>query len=159
MLNRLQYLLCRIAGFEPFDVQKHGIIAPANWHGAPAPARQKERPNEYDVVITADQSIALSKKFQPADGDTMTFEAPVKSGNSADTSGRVPTLTYADLKELAKRNVSKAVAEKAKPLWCEGKTAAQIASAVGKSQRTIEGAIGAFNAALTQMAAVAVVND
>ncbi len=152
------YFLCKIAGFEPFDVQKHGVIAPAAWHGAKSAPKQKDRPSEFEVVATTASSVALSTKLKPADGER-TYEAPVKSGTSTDTSGRTPYLTHDDLRELARRNVSKRAAEKAKPLWYEGRSSAAIAKAVGMSQRTIEGAIGAFNAALPQVTAVAVAND
>ena len=150
-------LLCRIAGFEPFQVEKHGYICPAGWHGGNAPEpRQKERPSEYNVVITANTDVALSTSLKQSQGEEMTFEALVKSGSAADTSGRVPNLTHADLRELAKRNVSQRTGERVKPLWCEGRTAAQIASATKLSIRTVEGAVGAFNAALPQVPAIAV---
>lgn len=149
MLN-LKHILCRLAGFEPFDVQKHGRIAPASWHGFPAPAKVKPRKiDEYKLVAvneSGDTAYTTSLKL----AGERTFEAPVRSGTAADTAGKTPNLTHADLNELAKRNISQAAGEKIKVLWAQGLTAGVIASKLRVSQSLAEKAIGAFNSALKQ---------
>lgn len=154
-------LIRSIFGIQPFDPQTMGEIAPAAWNGQPKAAQQPRRSKDdgFRVVATTDAGdVAFSTDLKPV-GD-MSFEAPVRSGTPNDTAGRIPTLTRADLVELANVKVSQATAEKIKPYWAKGgMSAAEIAKACNVSPRTVEAARGAFKRAIPQVAAVAVVKD
>jgi hypothetical protein len=149
-MNNIITIICRLAGFEPFDVQKHGRIAPAAWHGIPAPAKEKPRKvDDYKLVAVNEHGdTAYSTPLKVA-GDRA-FESPVRSGTAADAAGKNPALTHADLIELRKKNISQTAGEKIKVLWAQGLTAGVIASKLRVSQSLAEKAIGAFNSALKQ---------
>lgn len=149
-MENILNILYRLAGFEPFDVQKHGRIAPAAWHGSPTPAKVKERRTDDYKLVAVNESghTAYSTSLKLA--GERTFEAPVRSGTAVDTAGKTPNLTHDDLNELAKRNISQAAGEKIKVLWAQGLTAGVIASKLRVSQSLAEKAIGAFNSALKQ---------
>lgn len=158
MINNL---IRSIFGLKQFDPTTMGEIAPAAWNAQPKAAQQPKRAasDGFRMVASTDAGdVAFSTDLRPM--GNMSFEAPVRSGTPNDTTGRISTITRADLVELAKYKVSQATAEKIKPYWASGgMSTAQIAKACGVSPRTVEAARGAFNKALPQPTAIAVVKD